>query len=285
MANHTNIPRSLKKFHDDGACIVRHERDRKKHCHYDKNGYDETRTAARMIHYNAKGSPKPRGFAPADISDLKGSRKRRTDKNGKVHYRTTTPEQQKDPSKPNEKIWDVDGSARAGIPNFKPKARGAHYPYRHQWHHLIPSAALEQGLYHDEYRRKPILCLVVGKYNINHGKNIVLLPEEAQVGQIVKWPIHPNNHPKYNAYTKEKLKGARDKLAGALKRNDGDVHDMNEKTAARSAADVRRLSQDLYDQLEEWGRKGGAGVEINRIAEKPEPPPPGSGRGRGRFNK
>lgn len=260
MANHIKIPASLKKFHDAGACIVRHDSERKAHCHYDKKGYAETK-ANRTAHYNAA----PRQYDPATITGLKGTKKKLTVK-GKVHYRTTTPVQQpKDPAKQKKTIWDVDACATGAFPNFKPKARGAHYPYRHQWHHLIPSAALEQGLYHDEFHRKPLLCLVVGKYNINEKANIVLLPEEAQVGQIIKWPIHPNNHPHYNDYAKAKLKQARDSLASALDKSKGDVHKVDKKMAENAGKDIDKISSRLYDQLEQWGRAKGAGVEINLI--------------------
>lgn len=286
MANHTEIPPELKKFHDDGACIERHDRDRTKFCHYDKNGYVETLTAARKVHYNHDGSPAPRGFDPAQIVGLQRSWKTRTiKKTGQVIARETTPEQQQG-RKANPKIWDVDGCAQAPFPNFKPKTKGAHYPYRHQWHHLIPSASLRDGLHHDEYGEKPILCLLVGKYNLNAGENVVLLPEEGQVGQIIKWPIHPTCHPQYNEYTEDKLSDVRDRLASALAKSKGEVHEVDKETAGQVAGDIRTISKKLYEQLEQWGRTCGAGLEINRIREAPPPPaPPGTGAGRGRYGR
>jgi hypothetical protein len=268
VANHTKIPPELQEFHDAGACIERHKQDRKEHCHYDKKGYTETLTAARKPHYNHDGSPSPRGFDPKSVVSLARSFKLRKGKE-----RETTPQQQQPGAPINHKIWDVDGFAKPGMPNFYPRRVGAHYPYRHQWHHLIPSASLRDGLYHDEYGVKPLLCLLVGKYNLNAGENVVLLPEEGQVGQIIRWPTHPTCHPKYNAYTEAKLVDARDKLAAALSDSKEDVHKVDEGNAGKTGTEIVGISRELYRQLEQWGRAGGAGVEINRISEAPSLPP------------
>jgi hypothetical protein len=145
---------------------------------------------------------------------------------------------------------------------------------------------LKAGLQHPKYGDKPRLALLVGHYNINAGVNVVLLPEEAQVGQIIRWPIHPTSHPDYNKYSEARLETVRDRLAAALSRSKGEVHEVDKETAEQVSDNVRTISKKLYEQLEQWGRTGGAGLEINRIREAPPPPPPtGASRGRGAFNE
>ena len=60
------------------------------------------------------------------------------------------------------------------------------------------------------------------------GHLLEAFPEEGQVGRIVRWPIHPNNHPQYNAYAESKLGRARDRLVSALARSKGKVHEIDE---------------------------------------------------------
>ncbi|WP_395838621.1 AHH domain-containing protein [Cystobacter fuscus] len=215
------------------ACIVRHHSAKGEHCDYQWNGYNATQ--GRAVYYNA-----PR-YDPAKVQRQGGD---------------IIPD-----------IWDVDKE-----PNFIPRAHGgngASYPYKHAWHHLIPNAMLFGELYaEDRDNHYQLLELLMsGGYNLNSGRNIVLLPAKEGVGKLIRWVIHPNNHPKYDKFAKDKLNWLRGELEAALV--DKEIHDVDPEKTAKLKEDVEKVSDSLFYILERLPSGQHVNV-INELGERIE---------------
>lgn len=239
------------KYHVNDACIVRHEKALNAACKYAINGYNATQ--GRKKDYNA-----PR--YDNDLVTEKGVGKK------PVNYVVKTigkalvhPVYQ--PKTKKKGIWDVDKHG-----NFVPLDSGGNgfkYPYKHNWHHLIANEMLFQMLYdstlYDPYALLELL--LAGKYNLNGGENIVLLPQNAEVGVHVGWPIHPNNHPGFDDYASTHLSTLKTELKGKLKNKK--VHQVRPRTVASVKTKLNKTSKFLYKVLEQME----GGKHINKIKE------------------
>ena len=192
------------------ACIIRHKSAEEAQCKYARNGYDVTQGRAK--YYNA-----PR-YDPAKVSNLVQQRLVRKSQKNRV---VLTPRQQEAGKPVVQDIWDVDKHG-----NFVPAydgGDGGHYPYEHNWHHMIANEMLFDEL-HDDSLPDPyqlLELLMAGEYNLNSGRNIVLLPKKEPVGLLIRWPIHPNNHSGFDTYAQAKLSWLKGKLMKALERRTG----------------------------------------------------------------
>jgi hypothetical protein len=117
-------------------------------------------------------------------------------------------------------------------PNFLPrqdKKRGGHgawYPYDHNYHHLIPIGAVEEwivGKSGGETARSEqvIKIILMSRWNIHKRLNMMLLPQQEIVAEVVGLPAHCPwgipSHKEYQDSLQEKLKAIRSKIDGAIK--------------------------------------------------------------------
>ena len=237
LSNDKHITRlTQSKYHEQGGCVVRHERAQNAECKYRINGYNITQSA-RSKDYNA-----PHRYAAEHVVDLKRKRVKRP--GGGYHL---SPTQNKAGGPVDPGIWNIGANG-----NFVPReqgGRGFHYPYLHNWHHLIANDRLSRALYDGEAGLNLLLLLMAAKYNLNGEQNIVLLPQQESVGRIIKWPIHPNNHGPYDDYAEKKLSGLKETLKKAL--DDKKVHQVDPKRAQCAVDELNRISKLLYRILRE----------------------------------
>jgi hypothetical protein len=172
----------------------------------------------------------------------------------------------------------VGAQARAGLDNFKPRTMGgvgAHYPYLHNWHHLIPNQLLVEMLHDEKLGYKLLDVLMAAKYNLNGKKNVVLLPQQERVAAVVKWPNHPNNHPTYDEYAQVHIASLKKRLLKALKQGG---HKIESSNAGDVAKDLETTSERLFNMLDALGRmltdprnsamlQGDSPLHIRRLAE------------------
>lgn len=234
------------QYHDKGGCVVRHGAAQRDACKYAKNGYRVT-SSSRKNFYNA-----PR-YDAAEILEIQQEMVTRQRDGKTVTYRTPV-----HPGSGQENVWDVDK-----YDNFVPLYEGGdggHYPYKHNWHHMIANDMLFQELYDPKKHEYKLLQLLMhGKYNLNGERNIVLLPKQAAIGEIIKWPCHPNNHPEYDRFAKNMLSWLKEKLLRAL--GNKDICEVDEDRAEAVAEDVNKVSDSLFRILERMP----GGVHINSI--------------------
>lgn len=88
-------------------------------------------------------------------------------------------------------------------------------PYDNQAHHLLPDATLREGVFEvtegaTNVRDAILQGLLSEAYNMNHWKNMMILPCARSHGKEIGLPTHPNghNHPTYSAEIKAKVKKA-----------------------------------------------------------------------------
>jgi len=250
-----------KDLHKDGACVIRHNNAQHPKCRYEKNGFEVT-TTGRKADYKVK-------LARTDVEGLR----LRVPKNVK----------EPTPARPgvklgkgqaattlgfDEDMWNVGAKADGLSENFKPRkmgGRGFHYPYLHNWHHLIASEMLYSMLYSEKHGTRLLQVVLVAKYNLNGKENIALLPKQEAVGQLVKWPVHPNSHPGFDEYAEKKLGWLQDQLVGALGK--GTAHEVNPENVGNVKSDLDAISGRLYKILRLARSRGigGHGKHINEI--------------------
>lgn len=109
---------------------------------------------------------------------------------------------------PQHGDWDLDGPKRLVPRNtFAHQPRdilpGSNFhdcynPYWHNSHHMIPKSLFnkmidETGTGDGANPDCPMIirsCLLEAKYNINHKINMIILPQDKEVGEVIKLPRH-----------------------------------------------------------------------------------------------
>jgi hypothetical protein len=124
---------------------------------------------------------------------------------------------------------------------------------------------LHSTLYSEEHGTKLLQVLLVARYNLNGEANIALLPKQEAVGQLVKWPVHPNNHSGFDQYARHKLGWLKEQLINAL--GQGKAHEVNPENVGNVKSDLDKISGRLYRilTLARGRASGGHGKHINEI--------------------
>lgn len=88
-------------------------------------------------------------------------------------------------------------------------------PWNNNAHHLLPDAQLRDGIFgvagEDPTAEDLIIKgLLDNEYNINHWRNMMILPQDQSVGCELSLPTHPqgDSHPTYSAKVKAAVDGA-----------------------------------------------------------------------------
>lgn len=116
----------------------------------------------------------------------------------------------------NNKALDQDPDLSQDNPKVGAKAfRTAFAPWNNNAHHLLPDAQLRGGIFGvaegvAEAEALIIKGLLTGKYNVNHWKNMMILPQSEKVGCALSLPTHPqgDSHPTYSAKVRAAVDGA-----------------------------------------------------------------------------
>jgi A nuclease family of the HNH/ENDO VII superfamily with conserved AHH len=164
------------------------------------------------------------------------------------------------------------------------------WPYWHNSHHLIPKSLLREVINAsaDGDGVNPLApsiirkCLLVAKYNVNHTVNMILLPQDREVGKILGLPRHlilkelagPGldartevaSHRDYDCFVEERLtKIISDFAARIDKKNCVDAEDPQTNKQR-----LEKLSRELLQQIKAFGadRLGRPLADMR----KPKPP-------------
>lgn len=126
--------------------------------------------------------------------------------------------------------------------------RGAtYYPFSHNYHHMLPWKSL-----FDAFGTEPpdaagnaypsLRMLQSAGYNLNEGINLIILPCTIIPSLILGLPMHPTNHPNYNA-----------RLSAML--NDLKAHAQS-RQAARAPHPIDQNNKDsVKETLENWEKR------------------------------
>lgn len=136
-----------------------------------------------------------------------------------------------------------------------------HLPFGHEYHHIMPVEALEAAL--DPTTREDEI-LVRSGYNINDGKNIIILPITRDVAYALMLPKHKGWHRKYNEECTA--------IISEIKQNISETtpdHGITEGNVGGIRTQIERWQENMFARLVTEGRTAamtrGAAAEINKF--------------------
>lgn len=190
--------------------------------------------------------------------------------------------------KPKEGDWDVGGPEKSiQRKNFKGKGgtiKKKHnftqdtWPYWNNAHHLIPKGTLKALIVNEgsEVGGLIEMGLLKAKYNINHKRNMLLMPQDKEVGAILDMPRHIQlkecdanvkasctNHPVYNEMVATMEDGL-DDIISEFKQTVLDA--IEEKCTEPDIKLSRDKLEELSDSLLEIILKGDGGKSLDNLA-------------------
>lgn len=242
-----------------------------KPCDYRHNGYEISKDD-RPQHYTNQGRDAGvyKNFRGVTQRVTKPSREKRVEREVATVFRTkkNPSKAQKffqvmfqgpvDTLAKEPKAWDIDrstpydelpknlqGANRPSNPkNFVPRHHGGHIclvPYHHNHHHLIPNGAFrdyvilaEEGLDGETVTvPRRTMAVLLSKWNINERQNVVILPQQDFISEIVgliaHCPYGLMSHTEYSQATSTELKRIRKLMDKALKNKTHEFEDIKTK--------------------------------------------------------
>ncbi|RKG85802.1 AHH domain-containing protein [Corallococcus terminator] len=182
----------------------------------------------------------------------------------------------------NEKAWDVGytleprfinvhylgmagnlkaeslGLAPIGFaPNHEPARLGAWYPYDHEHHHIIPDTTLRNGVLRlpdaQTSFQQRISALMEAKWNVHNEGNVILLPDDVTIADILGLPPHcpwgATGHDAYSDQVEIKVQRIAEELDQELAASKDDAHEAEKKAGARLKQRLDELSRTMYQQI------------------------------------
>ena len=177
-----------------------------KHGSYRKNGYDT------IVADPDKKKIYNRTFADASKFSAPGDREETPWGTNKDKVLRSDPSQQ-------------NGSWEIGNSGFPINFTRAHTPYNHDFHHIMPMDCILSGL-----DGAHVKLLMEAEYNLNDGRNLIILPRGEYFARMVGLPYHASNHPKYIADIKKEM----DKLNMSM-RTASAIHKQQKVNTAKDA--------------------------------------------------
>jgi hypothetical protein len=268
-------PHHVESGLENGGCLTGHEGTFKpnRSCSYRWQAVERSRTHRKPI-YNLD-------FTDADVQRVINQR----DPNARVGpgLLMTSAYYSKDKKTGQKFVTPLGYATRLKIPkDFRDwwiekgtNFQGFIVPWWNNAHHLIPKGILNKGI-DDGARDNPrvrdvVVCsLIEARYNINHHRNVVLLPMDKEVAVMYRLPRHlvledeteiqetgspVFNHQSYNATVSQRLRG----IIRSYKRacDDAVRRDCNTKFISIAKTQLEHLSRDCYAEVTESARTSG----------------------------
>jgi HNH/ENDO VII superfamily nuclease len=130
------------------------------------------------------------------------------------------------------------------------KKAGQKYPYVWEAHHMLPGSAF---YYEDAsghcFEPWQIQIILQSKYNLNHGHNMIPLPDLSDFVPIHQLPQHPGDHPVYTQLVMQKLHAIAKRLA-KLKSQKKPHQALKDNVFQ----DLRQAENDTWDLLIKLGK-------------------------------
>ncbi|MBU8899865.1 AHH domain-containing protein [Corallococcus sp. M34] len=194
--------------------------------------------------------------------------------------------------------WDVEGPFRTvrrrTFDKRKVKIRAGYnftqdtWPYWNNAHHLIPKGTLESEFSKQEAMVSNLMqkALLKTRYNVNHKKNMLMIPQDREVAELLQLPRHIQlkdgdtsrvaasctDHPVYSQMTVEMLSGLqkiisdyREICQEALLGVEGKEHAIPDAELDKTR--LESLSTRLLNLILSWGPNGG-GRSLDKLASR-----------------
>jgi len=131
--------------------------------------------------------------------------------------------------------------------NFNPRAKDKDkkpalqkYPYNWEAHHILPGSAFYYELKDGPaFTYQQLRLILQSDYNLNHGHNIIMLPDQAWAVPVHALLQHPGDHPNYTQQIMRDMRVI--------------AKDMQKKIDAKK--DHKALVADIFTQLKQLEKK------------------------------
>jgi hypothetical protein len=128
-------------------------------------------------------------------------------------------------------------------------------PWNNNAHHLLADAELKNSIFEMAQGLPVVENLIVqglleNQYNINHWKNMMILPQEEKDGCRMELPTHPqgDSHPSYSAKVKAAIDGALAPYKAVVKQvKEGKKHDTPDPLQIKGA--IEAISTTLHTSV------------------------------------
>jgi hypothetical protein len=137
-----------------------------------------------------------------------------------------------------------------------------HLPFGHEYHHIMPEEAISEALTLEEAK-----ILQAAGYNINHGKNMIILPITRDVAYALMLPKHKGWHSSYN----QECMGILNRLKRSANKA-STTHAITEENVGGVRQNLETWQENQYKILVNYGRavamSQGVAAEINKMHKK-----------------
>ncbi|RKH28903.1 hypothetical protein D7Y13_22665 [Corallococcus praedator] len=142
-------------------------------------------------------------------------------------------------------------------PNHDLARLGSWYPYDHEHHHIIPDTSLRNGMLRlpdaQTSFQQRLSVLMESKWNVHNDKNVILLPDDVTIADILGLPAHcPWGSTGHEAYS-EQVESSIEKIAAQIDEElavgEEDAHEAEKKAGLRLKEQLELRSLSLYRQI------------------------------------
>ncbi|NTX05923.1 AHH domain-containing protein [Myxococcus sp. CA040A] len=141
--------------------------------------------------------------------------------------------------------------------NFNPRAKDKEkkpalqkYPYAWEAHHILPGSAFYYELKSGPaFNHKQLRLILQSEYNLNHGHNIIMLPDQAWAVPVHALLQHPGDHPTYTQQVMEEMKAIAEKLQKEI-----DAQKDHKALVTKIFEYLKDLEEQYWDMLVELSR-------------------------------
>lgn len=141
--------------------------------------------------------------------------------------------------------------------NFNPRAKDKEkkpalqkYPYAWEAHHILPGSAFYYELKDGPaFTYKQLRLILQSEYNLNHGHNIIMLPDQAWAVPVHALLQHPGDHPIYTQQVMRDMRTISQKLQKEI-----DAQKDHKMLVAKIFEHLKDLEEQYWDLIVELSR-------------------------------
>ncbi|GHG88750.1 AHH domain-containing protein [Comamonas sp. JC664] len=156
--------------------------------------------------------------------------------------------------------------------NFNPRAKDKDkkpalqkHPYAWEAHHILPGSAFYYELKDGPaFTYRQLRLILQSEYNLNHGHNIIMLPDQAWAVPVHALLQHPGDHPNYTQQVMADMKKISKKL-----QKDIDAQKEHKALATDIFTQLKNLEEDYWDILVNLSRAVVAAVTAGKEYKHP----------------
>jgi hypothetical protein len=142
---------------------------------------------------------------------------------------------------------------------------GQSYPYVWEAHHMIPCSVFYSGILKGDKPQKIFnedqqMLLLMSKYNVNHGQNMIPLPKHQVNMKIHDMVYHSGDHPDYTRSVQKQMQ----EVAKSLDKITDDLKKPHPEIVVEIAEQLAEFEDKLWKQLCKLGIKANDVINVGK---------------------